>query len=125
MDELERAGKDAWTFEKALARLEEVVERLESADLPLDKALSLYEEGTRLVRYLSGELNRFEQRVRILREGEVFPEPKTAERFTPASEDELFPFEGEKDFAEWEDEIEFEEELPGEEEEGDASNPRL
>ncbi|RKQ88732.1 exodeoxyribonuclease VII small subunit [Brockia lithotrophica] len=125
MDDLERAGKDAWTFEKALARLEEVVERLESADLPLDKALSLYEEGTRLVRYLNGELNRFEQRVRRLREEEVSPEPKVSEGFAPASENELFPFEGEEDFAEWEDEIEFEEEFPGEEEEGDDPNPRL
>jgi len=60
----------SWTFERALERLEKIVERLESAELSLEEALSLYEEGTHLTRYLNRELGRFEQRVRILQEEE-------------------------------------------------------
>ena len=37
------------TFEKALERLDEIVALLESADAPLDKALSIFEEGVNLV----------------------------------------------------------------------------
>ncbi|PTQ51677.1 MAG: hypothetical protein BLITH_1315 [Brockia lithotrophica] len=84
-----RAEKGTWTFEKALVRLEEVVERLESADLPLEEALSLYEEGTRLVRYLNRELNRFEQRVRFLREEDAASDPDAARGVPPVQEDVL------------------------------------
>jgi exodeoxyribonuclease VII small subunit len=37
-------------FEKSLTRLEEVVKRLESADLSLDEAMKLFEEGVKLSR---------------------------------------------------------------------------
>ena len=37
-------------FEKSLTRLEEVVKRLESADLSLDEAMKLFEEGVKLTR---------------------------------------------------------------------------
>jgi exodeoxyribonuclease VII small subunit len=36
------------SFEDALARLDEIVAQLEGGQLPLDHALSLYEEGIRL-----------------------------------------------------------------------------
>ncbi len=36
------------TYEKAVARLEEIVEMLENGNLPLDKMMKLYEEGTSL-----------------------------------------------------------------------------
>jgi exodeoxyribonuclease VII small subunit len=51
------------TFEQAYARLEEVVAELESADLPLDRAVELYELGMRLVRYASARLDSAELRV--------------------------------------------------------------
>lgn len=36
------------SFEDALKRLETIVQRLESGDVPLDQAIKLYEEGDRL-----------------------------------------------------------------------------
>lgn len=41
---------DRPNFEKALARLQEIVDRLERDDLGLDEALGLFDEGMALVR---------------------------------------------------------------------------
>ena len=63
-------------FEQRSARLEEIVSRLESGELPLEESLTLYEEGVALVRSCMQELNEAEQKVRILRrtaEGEIRP----------------------------------------------------
>jgi len=53
-------------FEKSLARLEEVVKRLESADLSLDEAMKLFEEGVKLSKECHQQLNQAEQKVRLL-----------------------------------------------------------
>ena len=52
--------------EEAAARLEEIVKALESGTLPLEESLVLYEEGVRLVRDCSRELNEAEQKVKVL-----------------------------------------------------------
>ena len=54
------------TFEKALARLEEIVRSMESGSAPLDKSLSLFEEGVGLVKFCTSELDSAEQKVKIL-----------------------------------------------------------
>jgi exodeoxyribonuclease VII small subunit len=57
-------------FEEALAKLEEVVDRLESGDLELEASLTAFEEGVRLSKRCAGQLDAAEQRVEILvREG--------------------------------------------------------
>ena len=38
------------TFEENMTRLEEIVTRLEKGDVPLSQSLSLFEEGTRLMK---------------------------------------------------------------------------
>jgi exodeoxyribonuclease VII small subunit len=38
------------TFEKALARLEQIVAQLDAGDLPLEEALKLFDEGSELGR---------------------------------------------------------------------------
>ena len=53
-------------FEKSLTRLEEVVKRLESADLSLDEAMRLFEEGVKLSRECQKQLEEAEGRVEIL-----------------------------------------------------------
>ena len=53
-------------FETALKRLEEIVRKLESGELPLDSALELFEEGIQLSRFCSSTLERAERRVEIL-----------------------------------------------------------
>ncbi len=51
------------TFEQAMKRLEEIVERMENGDLPLDESLALFEEGIGLSRTCSGRLNDVEGRI--------------------------------------------------------------
>lgn len=51
------------TFEKALAKLEETVHRLEEGNLPLDDAVALFEEGTRLARLCNEQLDAAELKV--------------------------------------------------------------
>ena len=53
-------------FEQSLARLEEIVRRLESANLPLDQAMQLFEEGMELSRDCQKQLEQAEPRVEIL-----------------------------------------------------------
>ena len=54
------------TFEEALKRLEEIVEMLESDELPLEKALEVFEEGVRMSRICSQILQRAELKVEEL-----------------------------------------------------------
>jgi exodeoxyribonuclease VII small subunit len=66
------------TFEAALARLEEIVRLLEDGDMPLERALEVFEEGIRLSRFCHGKLQDAERRVEILLEnadGEIVPQP--------------------------------------------------
>ncbi|MFW6137641.1 MAG: exodeoxyribonuclease VII small subunit [Spirochaetota bacterium] len=58
------------SFENALKRLEEIVKQLESGEIEIEKALTLFEEGTRLSRVCSRKLSRIEKRVEVLRKGE-------------------------------------------------------
>ena len=53
-------------FELSLARLEEVVRRLESPQLSLDDAMKLFEEGVALSRECQKQLEEAEGRVEIL-----------------------------------------------------------
>lgn len=61
----------ALSFEQALEQLEEIVERLERGDLPLEEALSTFESGVALTRRCAGQLDEAERRIDVLvREGE-------------------------------------------------------
>jgi len=66
------------SFEKNIERLDGIVRELEDADLPLEKALDLYEEGMRLSNLCQQQLEAAEGRVEILRKragGKVVAEP--------------------------------------------------
>jgi exodeoxyribonuclease VII small subunit len=56
----------AVSFEHVLARLEEVVERLEKGELPLEESLAMFEEGVRLSRAGAKRLDEAERRVEQL-----------------------------------------------------------
>lgn len=58
-------------LEKALAELEEIVEQLESGDLPLEKSLKQFERGVRLSRECQSALQDAEQRVQALMDSEL------------------------------------------------------
>ena len=64
------AEKKKMTFEKALARLEEIVRAMESGDAMLDKSLALFEEGVGLVKYCQTALDEAEQKVKLLKKGQ-------------------------------------------------------
>lgn len=66
------------TFEKAMKRLEQIVQELESGDLPLEKTIKKFEEGVQLSRFCSEKLDETEKRVTILlkdQEGNIFEKP--------------------------------------------------
>ncbi len=54
------------TFEVALQELEEIVNRLEQGDLPLEEALTFFEKGVELSRYCHTKLDEAQKRVEIL-----------------------------------------------------------
>ena len=55
-----------FNLEKSLADLEELVDELESGDLPLEKAMKKFEEGIKLTRGCQTALREAEQKVEIL-----------------------------------------------------------
>ena len=55
-----------FNLEKALNDLENLVEELESGDLPLEKAMQKFEEGIKLTRGCQAALKDAEQKVEIL-----------------------------------------------------------
>ena len=54
------------SFEVALKKLEEVVEKLESGEVSLDQSLKLFEQGVTLVRQCSKRLDEVESKVQVL-----------------------------------------------------------
>ena len=65
-------------FERSLARLEEVVRKLESPQLSLDDAMNLFEEGVALSAECQKQLEEAEGKVEILlkkADGRVVAEP--------------------------------------------------
>ena len=57
------------TFEAALRRLEEIVRRLESGDVPLDEAIDLYGEGDRLKQQCEARLAAAQARIEKIQLG--------------------------------------------------------
>jgi exodeoxyribonuclease VII small subunit len=54
------------TFETAMTRLEQLVEEMDSANLPLQDLLTRYEEGVQLVKVCEARLNEAEKRIEII-----------------------------------------------------------
>jgi exodeoxyribonuclease VII small subunit len=72
--------------EALLERLDEVVAELESGDLPLEEALARFEEGVKLVREGEKKLASVEQRIEML-----------------LADDSIVPFADERDYEDPED----------------------
>ncbi|WP_045226362.1 exodeoxyribonuclease VII small subunit [Methyloterricola oryzae] len=60
--------KKAFQFEDSLAELEQLVERMEQGNLPLEESLKLFERGVHLARGCQKALKEAEQKVQILLE---------------------------------------------------------
>ncbi|MCL5036562.1 MAG: exodeoxyribonuclease VII small subunit [Chloroflexi bacterium] len=61
--------KEELSFQEALEKLQSVIKRLESEDLPLEEAVRQYEEGVGLARRLAAVLKKAEEKVVQLSRG--------------------------------------------------------
>jgi exodeoxyribonuclease VII small subunit len=70
------------SFEQGLQHLEAIVKEMESGELPLERAIDLFERGMKLSAACRRQLEEAETRVEILtrRAGEVQPQPFKTER---------------------------------------------
>jgi exodeoxyribonuclease VII small subunit len=74
------------TFEAALKQLEEIVQKLEKGELPLEESLVLYEKGIGLSRLCHGKLEEAEGRIEVLMKsasGELMLDEHGKPRRTP------------------------------------------
>ena len=62
----EHPPADSVPFEQSLTELEAVVKQLESADLPLERSLELFEKGMQLSEACRKQLTEAETRVEVL-----------------------------------------------------------
>lgn len=72
------AKKQKMSFEQSITRLDEIVKLLERGDVPLESALTFFEEATGLVKQCSSMLDKAEKQVTILTrgtDGEVAEQP--------------------------------------------------
>jgi exodeoxyribonuclease VII small subunit len=58
-------------FEDCLARLEQIVSRLEAGNLPLEESLTIFEEGIGLARSCARYLEDAEKRIEVLTKDEA------------------------------------------------------
>lgn len=66
MKKEKKAADAGESFEEGLGRLDEVVKRIEDSEIPLEEAIRLYEEGTRLHRKLEKVLENAKLRIEKL-----------------------------------------------------------
>lgn len=79
-------ASDGLSFEKALAELEKIVERMESGELSLEQALATHKRGLELARFCQQRLEAAQQQVKVL-EGEVLkPLELRAQSASPSEE---------------------------------------
>ncbi len=95
------------SFEKALAELEHIVDKLEKGGLSLNESLALFEKGVKSARFLRDELDQAEKKVEILLKDEKGGRKarpfKGGEGEEPEDEDEA-PGENEDEESEGEEE---------------------
>ena len=77
-------------FEKSLAELEAIVEKLEAGDLPIEESLKSFEKGIALTRDCQGALDAAQARVDILlkRDGQQQLERFDADEDDDTAQDE-------------------------------------
>jgi len=54
------------SFEDELKRLEEIVEKIKDNKVPIEDAISMFEEGMKISRFLEKEIEKMEGKVSIL-----------------------------------------------------------
>ena len=84
-------GGEGPSFETALERLRAIVEELERGDLTLDESIARYEEGMKLSRRLTEQLDEAEERIERLVGGERDDDPPTTRPMPVERENDAAP----------------------------------
>jgi exodeoxyribonuclease VII small subunit len=81
MDNHDKVAHQEMSFETAMEKLEHIVEQLESGDIPLEKAIELFQEGMGLSGLCARKLEQVERKLEVISEqnGELRREPFPAE----------------------------------------------
>ncbi|WP_438448861.1 exodeoxyribonuclease VII small subunit [Gorillibacterium sp. sgz5001074] len=58
--------EESISFEAAMERLESIVGKLESGDVPLEMAIELFQQGMKLSQLCSGKLEQVERKIEML-----------------------------------------------------------
>lgn len=67
------------TYEKAIGRLEEIVSKLESNEIPLEDSIALFQEGIELSQYCDDKLKNIQEKVAQIYEDGQLKDMKTEE----------------------------------------------
>ena len=65
------------SFENSMNELREIVDKLQSGNLPLEDSIKLFQEGTKLIAYSHKKLDEIQKKVKILveeKDGELLTE---------------------------------------------------
>jgi len=62
----EKSNADEMTFEEAMERLEGIVAKLESGDVPLEQAIEWFQEGMKLSHLCGQKLEQVERKIEML-----------------------------------------------------------
>ena len=76
--------KNNISFEEAMQRLEEVIRKLEAGNMPINEAVSEFEEAISLVKLCNDVLSKAEQKVKLLvgdKDGSIFDVPFDADNY--------------------------------------------
>ena len=65
-----------YTFERAMDRLEQIVNALERGDAPLEESMALFQEGAKLIGDCTRALDEAQQQVKLLTVGDGAPEER-------------------------------------------------
>lgn len=63
--------KDPASYEQALAELDQLVQRMEGGQLPLDQLLDSYRRGADLLAFCRQRLQAVEEQVKLLEDGQL------------------------------------------------------
>ncbi len=79
-------------YEEAYAKLEEIVEKMSSASVPLDELITLYEEGMQLAEHCGKLLKGYEARLEKVSQKVLDAEKEALSDIPSDDDDEEAPF---------------------------------
>ena len=79
-------------YEEAFAKLEEIVEKMSSASVPLDELIALYEEGMQLAEHCGKLLKGYEARLEKVSQKVLDAEKEVLSDIPSDDDDEEAPF---------------------------------